>query len=249
MSECGNRTDDRIELGAIVSGTARDALRAIAELLAPDSAVVIDRVTLAIDQPERYVEVQNELYSQTLEKPHPEMAWFALVDALHEQERLVWVDWNEDAAEVLGQLRVLTSAPAGSWEWADSLAMGFDRAAGLESLLARIVDNITDTGVSLAWLDSDSDTFLLALVPSVHGATLVELALATGHCVRVSRVSAFAEQAAQSFDSIAQSGWRALGIHQCIFSEHVVFAVDCVPVEFAQTASVGGRESANRRQQ
>ena len=113
------------------------------------------------------------------------MAWFALVDALHEQERLVWVDWNEDAAEVLGQLRVLTSAPAGSWEWADSLAMGFDRAAGLESLLARIVDNITDTGVSLAWLDSDSDTFLLALVPSVHGATLVELALATGHCVRV----------------------------------------------------------------
>ncbi len=185
MSECGNRTDDRIELGAIVSGTARDALRAIAELLAPDSAAVIDRVTLAIDQPERYVEVQNELYSQTLEKPHPEMAWFALVDALHEQERLVWVDWNEDAAEVLGQLRVLTSAPAGSWEWADSLVVAFDRAAGLESLLARIGDNITDTGVSLAWLDSDSDTFLLALVPSVHGATLVELALATGHCVRV----------------------------------------------------------------
>jgi hypothetical protein len=73
----------------------------------------------------------------------------------------------------------------GSWEWAQSLAMAFDRAAGLESLLARVGDNITETGVSLAWLDSDSDTFLIALVPSVHGATLVELALAAGHCVRV----------------------------------------------------------------
>ncbi len=170
-------------LGAIVGGPARDALRAIAELLAPDSTVVIDRVTLAIDYPERYVEVQNELYSQTLEKPHPELAWFALVDALHDRKLLVWVDWNEDAAEVLGQLRALASAPAGSW--AQSLAMTFDRAAGLESLLARVGDNITETGVSLAWLDSDSDTFLIALVPSVHGATLVELALAAGHCVRV----------------------------------------------------------------
>ena len=128
--------------------------------------------------------------------------------------------------------------------------MGFDRAAGLESLLARIVDNITDTGVSLAWLDSDSDTFLLALVPECSRCnarrTRAGNRALRGAC---SRVSAFAEQAAQSFDSIAQSGWRALGIHQCIFSEHVVFAVDCVPVEFAQTASVGGRESANRRQQ
>ncbi|MDI9898794.1 hypothetical protein QM716_02885 [Rhodococcus sp. IEGM 1409] len=170
-----------------MGGPARDALRAIAELLAPNSPTVIDRVTLAMDYPERYVEVQNELYSQSLEKPHPELAWFALVDALHEQELLVWVDWNEDAAEVLGQLRELKSAPAtaGSWEWAGSLAAAFDRAAGLESLLARVGDNIAGAGVSVAWLDSDSDTFLVVLVPSDRAAVLVELALTIGHCVRV----------------------------------------------------------------
>ncbi|MFE5874883.1 hypothetical protein ACFQ6H_06455 [Rhodococcus sp. NPDC056506] len=174
-------------LGAIVGGPARDALRAIAELLAPNSSTVIDRVTLAIDYPERYVAVQNELYSQKLEKPHPELAWFALVDALHEQELLVWVDWNEDAGEVLGQLRELKSSPAsaGSWEWADNLAAAFDRAAGLESLLARVGDNIAGAGVSVAWLDSDSDTFLVVLVPSDRAATLVELSLTTGHSVRV----------------------------------------------------------------
>jgi len=174
-------------LGAVVGGPARDALRAIAELLASDSPAVSDRVTLAIDYPERYVEVQNDLYSQTLEKPHPEMAWFALVDALHEQELLAWVDWNEDAAEVLGRLRQLESAPgaAHSWKWADELAAGYDRAAGLETLLAGVGANIAGSGVSVAWLDSDSDTFLIVFVPSVQSATLVELALATGHCVRV----------------------------------------------------------------
>ncbi|MDV8006581.1 MULTISPECIES: hypothetical protein [unclassified Rhodococcus (in: high G+C Gram-positive bacteria)] len=174
-------------LGAIVGGPARDALRAIAELLAPDSPAVIDRVTLAIDYPERYVEVQNELYLQTLEKPHPEMAWFALVDALHEQELLVWVDWNEDAAEVLGRLRQLKSAlgAAHSWKWADELGAAYDRTAGLETLLAGVGANIAVSGVSVAWLDSDSDTFLVVLIPSVQAESLVELALATGHCVRV----------------------------------------------------------------
>ncbi|MBT2265750.1 hypothetical protein J7E74_12160 [Rhodococcus erythropolis] len=170
-----------------MGGPARASLRAIAELLAPNSPTVVERVTLAIDDPERYVEVQNELYSQTLAKPHPELAWFALVDALHEQKLLVWVDWKEDATEVLNQLRELKSTPAtaGSWEWADSLAAAYDRAAGMESLLARVGDNIAGAGVSVVWLDSDSDTFLVVLVPSDRAATLVELSLTTGHNVRV----------------------------------------------------------------
>lgn len=127
--------------------------------------------------------------------------------------------------------------------------MGFDRAAGLESLLARIVDNITDTGVHLPGSTATAIRFSSRSSRVFTVQRSSNSRWQPGTACACSRVSAFAEQAAQSFDSIAQSGWRALGIHQCIFSEHVVFAVDCVPVEFAQTASVGGRESANRRQQ
>ncbi|GAA3198316.1 hypothetical protein GCM10020255_101520 [Rhodococcus baikonurensis] len=185
-------------LGAVVGGPARDALRAIAELLASDSPAVSDRVTLAIDYPERYVEVQNDLYSQTLEKPHPEMAWFALVDALHEQELLAWVDWNEDAAEVLGRLRQLESAPgaAHSWKWADELAAGYDRTAGLETLLAASAPTSPgqefplpgSTATAIRFSSCSSRVFKVQLSSNSRWQPVTVCAC--------SSVSAFAEQAA-----------------------------------------------------
>src|SRR5687768_10851561 len=88
-----------------VPSTARDALVALATLLAPDVPDVAAHVTNAHDDPDGYHHAHaDRLDERGIDEPVPELAWIALVDALTDHHLLAEVDWKEAAGEIIAQL-------------------------------------------------------------------------------------------------------------------------------------------------
>ncbi|ROP36008.1 DUF6630 family protein [Saccharothrix texasensis] len=162
-----------------MSSTVRDALVALAALLAPDAPDVADRVTSAHDAPATYLRTHaDRLDDRGIDEPLPELAWIALVDALTDHDLLAEVDWKEAAGEIVAQLRSLRSGPADprAWDWFAGLAEDLPAYDFLE----RAGRELRATGTTLAVLDIESDCYPLVLLPNEHADTLRELATATG---------------------------------------------------------------------
>ncbi|MEV6824023.1 hypothetical protein [Amycolatopsis sp. NPDC051102] len=160
-----------------MTAPARDALVAVAGLLAPGVPEVAARAASACDDPDGYlVEHADRLDERGIDEAGPELPWIALVDALDDHRLLAEVDWKEDPGEIAGQLQALRSAPAAAELWAslgriELATHEFLRAAG-ERLRAR--------GTALAVLDIESDCYPLVLLPAERADELVALAAAAG---------------------------------------------------------------------
>lgn len=162
-----------------MSSTVRDALAALAALLAPGEPAVADRVTSAHDDPDAYLSAHaDQLDDRGIDEPVPDLAWIALVDALADHDLLAEVDWKEHSEEVIGQLRALRSAPANpeAWAWLDDA----DTDVATHEFLDLAGARLSETGTTLAVLDIESDCYPLVLVPNDRGGELVGLAAAAG---------------------------------------------------------------------
>ncbi|WNV86283.1 DUF6630 family protein [Umezawaea sp. Da 62-37] len=158
--------------------TARDALAALAALLAPGLPDVADRVTSAHDDPGGYLRTHaDRLDDRGVDEPIPNLAWIALVDALTDHGLLAEVDWKEEPEEVTARLRALRSTPdASAWTWLD----GTDTEIPTYDFLELAGDGLHAAGTALAVLDIESDCYPLVLLPSTQGPDLVDLAAAAG---------------------------------------------------------------------
>lgn len=161
---------------------ARDALVAVATLLAPDTPEVAARAAAAHDDPDAYlIEHAGRLDDRGIDEPFPGLPWIALVDALDDHGLLAEVDWKEAPGEIAGQLRELRSAPAADELWtslgeSDLPTYEFLEAAG---------DRLRETGTALAVLDIESDCYPLVLLPAAGAGDLVALAGAAGFAAAV----------------------------------------------------------------
>ncbi|MBB5953897.1 hypothetical protein FHS29_000467 [Saccharothrix tamanrassetensis] len=162
-----------------MSSTVRDALTALAALLAPDEPDVAGRVVRAHDDPAAYLRAHaDRLDDRGIDEPVPNLAWIALVDALADHRLLAEVDWKEDPAEVLSQLRALRSSPtnAGAWIWLDDARTDVPTYDFLQSA----GDGLRDGGTALAVLDIESDCYPLVLLRASRARELVDLATTAG---------------------------------------------------------------------
>lgn len=159
--------------------TARDALIAIATLLAPGNQDVADRVAQAHADPDAYLHAHaDRLDERGIDEPTEDLAWIALVDALTDHGLLAEVDWKEDATEILTQLKALNPNPE-TWAWppnTDLPTYDFLEHAGT---------NLQTTGTALAVLDIESDCYPLVLLPTDRGQELVALAETAGFTAEV----------------------------------------------------------------
>lgn len=165
--------------------TAREALLAIADMLAPGERAVVDQVTSAHDDPEAYVRAHaGRLAERGIDEPEPELAWIALVDALTDHDLLAEVDWKEADADVVDQLRSLRSSPAKprTWAWWPEHA---DNELSTYEFLQLAGDRLLENGTALAVLDIDSDCYPLVLLPAERSAELVTLATTAGFTAEV----------------------------------------------------------------
>ncbi len=162
--------------------TARDALIAIAELLAPDVPDVADRVVGAHDDPLAYVQAHAEqLALRGIREPRPNLSWIALVDALDDHGLCAEVDWKEMWEGVIAPLRRLRSWPTqpDALAWADPANTEYDDLPTLE-FLRLAGDRLRRAGTALAVVDIDSDCYPLVLVPVTRAKELIDLATIAG---------------------------------------------------------------------
>ena len=158
--------------------TARDALTALAALLAPGEPDVAEDVTSAHDDPDAYVrDNADRLDDRGIDEPVPNLAWIALVDALGVRGLLAEVDWKEESEEIIRQLRALRSNPGDeAWAWVADTDIHVDAFTFLDLAGA----GLRAGGTTLAVLDIESDCYPLVLVPNAAAADLVSLAAAAG---------------------------------------------------------------------
>jgi hypothetical protein len=167
-----------------VPPTARDALIAIAALLAPGEPAVADRVAHAHTDPDGYLQAHaGQLDERGIDEPIPELAWIALVDALTDHGLLAEVDWKEDTDEIIAQLRDLHSNPAQpeAWTWLATADTDLETYDFLELAGGELLD----TGTALAVLDIESDCYPLVLLPADRADELVNLATTAGFTAEV----------------------------------------------------------------
>jgi hypothetical protein len=161
-----------------VPPTSRDALIAVADLLAPGAPEVGARAAAAHDDPAGYVQENAEqLHERGIDEPIPELAWIALVDALADHELLAEVDWKEADDEIVARLRELSSSPAEGWSW---YAGPDEDGLPTYDFLQLAGERLAAEGTALAVLDIDSDCYPLVLLPVGQAADLVDLASAAG---------------------------------------------------------------------
>jgi hypothetical protein len=154
--------------------TERDALLAVATLLAPAHADVAERTLSAHDDPDAYLaEHADRLDERGIDEAIPNLAWIALIDALDDHRLLAEIDWREDSQEIIAQLRGLASAPDAPAAWVDEELPTYEFC---QSLGARL----QAAGTTLAVLDIESDCYPLVLLPNGDADTLVSHAAAAG---------------------------------------------------------------------
>lgn len=165
-----------------MTAPVRDALMAVAAVLAPDTPPVAARVAAAWDDPDAYLrEHADRLDERGIDEPVAELAWIALVDALADHGLLAEVDWKEAPAEVVRQLRALRSAPPAErvWTWSER------HEAPTAEFLEAAGERLLGTGTALAVLDIESDCYPLVLLPASAADDLVALAAASGFTAEV----------------------------------------------------------------
>jgi hypothetical protein len=165
-----------------MTAPARDALVAVATLLAPDVPQVAEHALAAHDDQEAYLLAHAErLDERGIDEPFPLLPWIALVNTLADHGLLAEVDWKEAAGEITGQLRALRSAPPLGDLWTSLAESDLPTYEFLEDAGSRL----RGTGTALAVLDIESDCYPLVLLPAARGDDLVTLAAAAGFTAEV----------------------------------------------------------------
>lgn len=157
----------------------RAALEAVATLLAPELPAVAERVLHAYEDPAGYVRTYaNRLDDRGIGEPVPNLAWIALVDALHDHRLLAEFDWKEGSDEVKRQLGSLASRPSvDPWALFEPDAM----LAPTHDFLTVCGQHYREVGKALAVLDIESDCYPVVCLPAARAAELDALARRAGY--------------------------------------------------------------------
>ncbi|NGO84269.1 DUF6630 family protein [Streptomyces sp. 196(2019)] len=160
----------------------RDALAGIAALLAPAHPSVAEEVLHAHDRPHDYVSAfEDRLDQRGIDEPVENLAWIALIDALHAHGLLAEFDWKEDAHEIRAQLEGLGSRPsADPWPLSGAPEPPLPTDAFLHACGRRY----REVGAALAVLDIESDCYPVAVLPAARAQELTALAAVAGFPVQ-----------------------------------------------------------------
>lgn len=160
-----------------LSPKRRDALAAIAKLIAPKAKRAVVEVTAAATDGAAYYRAhETQLAERNIDGPMPLLPWIALVDALIAAKACTEIDWKTDADEVAWAIGKLPGAPRKALA---AIAREDDDRSTWE-LLELAGQLLRGHDRQLCALDIDSDSYCLVLVPLGDARTLVALAKGVG---------------------------------------------------------------------
>lgn len=162
------------------------ALIQLSEKLAHDEAAgVLGEVALALEQPEVYFATyEQRLEERGIDETFEDLAWIALVDALIERELAFEIDWKDSGVyvcDVVDELLNRKGIPVPDWvEFEDESYGGYSP----DQFKAEVSKKLKEHGIALAYLDIDSDSYVLVTVPLADLSDIKKLAVEAGFSIK-----------------------------------------------------------------
>ncbi len=154
----------------------------VGEMLGLDAASIQD-VRLAYEHPKRYLEVFGDrLEERNVLETSNDLPWIALVDALIDKELAEEIDWKESfevITDVVEQL--LKKKNLFSFDWEELNHTDYELFS--EDALATLASELKRNATSLAYLDIDSDSYVLVVAKIVDMIELKKLAAQSGFAI------------------------------------------------------------------
>ena len=158
------------------------ALLKLGERLALD-AEGIQTVKLACENPKRYFKIfEHQLDDRGISEISNDLPWIALVDELIEKELAHEIDWKESIAticEVVDHLLKKKNLLTPAWAELNAKYSELDAEEALDAIASELQKN----AISLAYLDIDSDSYVLITVKREEIEELKELAEQVGFTI------------------------------------------------------------------
>ncbi|MCP1308911.1 DUF6630 family protein [Paenibacillus tyrfis] len=129
--------------------------------------IVLEDVALAIEQPLVYFEkYKDRLDERCINEPIEELAWIALVDVLLEHQLAFEIDWKETGLYVCDVIdELLDRKKLAPIDWKEFESDHYSEMP-TDEFLNHIAKKMKEAGVSLAYMDIDSDSYVLITVPA-----------------------------------------------------------------------------------
>jgi len=165
----------------------KEALLALAALLAPGDPTLVAALTAAIEQPATFLDghdvTKDRLSASTDAAKDPQLPWLALVDLLIEAHRAVELDWKLGAEDVIWNLEQLEGWKTLSDERRKSVAALEGDGPTVEVLRVCAAQLAADHRV-LGVLDIDSDSYVTVLLGESDYPKAAELAHRAGFTLK-----------------------------------------------------------------
>lgn len=146
---------------------------------------IFSEVSLALEKPEAYFEkFKDRLDERGIDSPIDQLAWISLVDALLDHDLAFELDWKESGlyiCDVVDELLDRKKMACISWE--DFEDGQFDELP-TSQCLTEISKKLKEKGISLAYLDIESDCYVLITVPSSDIDEIKVLAQEAGYTIQ-----------------------------------------------------------------
>ena len=138
----------------------------LTQLLTEDETLKKE-VLLAVDKPSEFVnQFRQPLLERGIEEPIDQLPWLALVHGLSHRNLLYELDWKESPEEVVGVALTLLENHGNYQEISSSLnniEPFIDE--DIEEFLPQLNRKLESFKVQLIWLDIDSDSYPLTIIP------------------------------------------------------------------------------------
>ncbi|KNY28859.1 DUF6630 family protein [Pseudobacteroides cellulosolvens] len=161
----------------------RDALLELARKLSMYSNEVEEDIILVLENPKEYIKkYASRLEDRGIYKPDEDLPWVALADALIER-KLAWeIDWQHSLEEVFSIINTLIIKRG----FVENKQSFYKSCIGvkLECILVDISKRLSKSFLTLIYLDIDSDSYVLVVIPKVFFAEACQLAEKAGYSIR-----------------------------------------------------------------
>ncbi|QCW99871.1 hypothetical protein FGM00_07075 [Aggregatimonas sangjinii] len=144
-----------------------EPLLELAKLISEDDSFVSE-VQLAENQPFNYLgQFERALQERGIHSAIPSLPWIAFVDGLARRDQLVELDWKDDPQELIATtMKLLKNHPEheGLAEPIKKIEPFIDE--DIEEFLPQLNAALKEFDVQLVWIDIDSDSYPLTILPS-----------------------------------------------------------------------------------
>ncbi|KZE75789.1 hypothetical protein AV654_25295 [Paenibacillus elgii] len=139
--------------------------------------IVIDDVDLALENPLAYFEkYKDRLDERCINEPIEELAWISLVDVLLEHQLAFEIDWKETGLYVCDVVdELLGRKKLASIDWEEFESDHYSEMP-TDEFLNHVAKKLREAAVSLAYIDINSDSYVLITVPAADIEEIKRLA-------------------------------------------------------------------------